>query len=97
MIYVIMSFIGDYPIEHQPFWNEEYDRKESAIRDAKTQHNILIQSYPSLYTLIIEKDNDEVVEWLKHGNLEIRDKVKATKLADELFEGVLNGTDCNAK
>lgn len=84
-MYVILSFVGDYPVEGQPYWNEQYDKKEVAIRHAKVQHNIMVPDHEGLYTIVIEKENDEVVEYIKYKNLEIRDKIKASKLADELF------------
>jgi hypothetical protein len=94
-MYVVVSFIGDYAVEAQPFWNEEYSSKSQAIDTAKVQHLILKvrPKYDNLYTIVIEKDNDEIVEWIKYRNLEIKDKVKATKLADELFGENENGLD----
>lgn len=85
-MYVILSFIGDYPVEAQPYWNEEYRTRGIAIEYAKIQHNILNRT--ELYTIVIEKYNDEEVLWIKYRNVEINNKDRATKLADELFEGV---------
>jgi uncharacterized protein YbaA (DUF1428 family) len=85
MPYVILSFIGDYPVDKQPYWNEQYDKLITAIKYAKIQHDILTHKHEDLYTIVTEKDNYEVVFWIKYKKLEIKDKVKATKLADERY------------
>jgi hypothetical protein len=86
MKYVISSFTGDYPVERQPFWNQEYRRKDDAVKAARVQHSILDSKWEDLYTVVFEKDNDEVVEFIIYKGTEITNKIEATKLADSLYE-----------
>ena len=90
MSYTILSFIGDYPVESQPYWNQEFKMLTMAIESAKIQHKSLCGVRPDhrhLYTIVIEKDNDEMVLWIIYEGKEINDMLEATKLADQLFEG----------
>lgn len=89
MPYEILSFIGDYPMEKQPYWDREYIMLKVAIGFAKIQHELLCSvrsDHKKLYTIVIEKDNDEIVQWITYQGKEINDKIEATKLADQLFE-----------
>jgi hypothetical protein len=90
MPYVILSFIGDYPVESQPYWNCEYRMLRRAIELAKIQHKTLCNvrsDHTELYTIVIEKDHDQIVQWIIYQDKEINNRIKATKLADQLFEG----------
>jgi hypothetical protein len=90
MSYVILSFIGDFPVESQPYWNYEYRILRKAIDLAKIQHKSLCDvrsDHKNLYTIVIEKNNDEIVQWITYQGKEINDRIEATKLADQLFEG----------
>jgi alkaline phosphatase len=85
-----MSFIGDYPVESQPYWGQEFKMFAMAIEFAKIQHKTLcgvVSDHRHLYTIVIEKDNDEMVLWIIYQGKEINNMAEATKLADQLFEG----------
>jgi hypothetical protein len=89
MPYTILSFIGDYPVDKQPYWDREYIMLKSAIGFAKIQHELLCSvksDHDDLYTIVIEKDDDAIVLWIMHQGKEINDMTKANALADQLFE-----------
>jgi hypothetical protein len=88
MSYVVMTFTGDYPVEAQPFWDSEFSRIENAIVVAKAQHQVLTTYRTDgykLYTIVVDKDDDEVVHWIAYKGKEISNKVDATELADRLI------------
>jgi hypothetical protein len=85
MTYVVISYIGDYPVEHQQCWDIEYPNLKAAIKAAKDQQRIMISNYPSLYTVVMKKNEDSIVEWIIHEKTIIKnDSKKATELADLL-------------
>jgi hypothetical protein len=88
MPYVILTFTGDYPVEAQPFWDSVFSKLESAIWVARSQHHVMVTYRPEgdkLYTVVVDKDDDEVVHWIAYKGREISNKVEATKLADSLI------------
>lgn len=87
MKYYVISYIGDFPVAHQPTWDIEYPTLKKAIKAAKKQHIQMILEYPELYTVVMKGDEDTKVEWIMSKNLIIEnDSEEATKLADKLME-----------
>jgi hypothetical protein len=86
MRYVISSFTGDFPVERQPFWNQEYRTKEFAVKSARVQHSILNEKWENLYTVVFEKDHDEVIEFIIYKEIQTTNKLEATRLANSLYE-----------
>jgi hypothetical protein len=85
-MYVILSFVGDFPVHSQPYWNREYSHKGMAIKLARLQHKILSKRNVSLYTIVIDKESEDVVEWMIYKDKEYYDKLEASYLADSLWE-----------
>jgi hypothetical protein len=88
MPYIIVTFTGDYPVEAQPFWDDEFSKVETAIWVAKAQHKVLTTYRTDgneLYTIVTKKDDTEVVYWIAYRGMEIDNKVEATKLANSLI------------
>jgi len=85
-MFAILSFVGDNPVPSQPYWNREYFNKGMAVKLAKLQHKILIRRWPNLYTIVIDKDTEVIVEWMIYMDKEIEDNVAATKLAEKIYE-----------
>jgi hypothetical protein len=89
MPYCILSFIGDFPVEAQPYWDREFNSKTRAIEFAKIQHRSLSHSRDdgkNLYTIVIDKDYEFTVLWIKYKNKEISNSDEATNLAENLWE-----------
>jgi hypothetical protein len=80
-----MSFIGDYPIEHQKYWDDQFEQLESAKIAAREQHNERKKEYDDLYTIVIdpEKSIEDDVMWIIYKDEEF-EALKAQELADDL-------------
>jgi uncharacterized protein YfdQ (DUF2303 family) len=87
-MYVILSFIGKKPMIGSTYSKYEYRFRSKAISLARIQHFVQFckTKNDNIYTIVIDKDNDEVVEWITYKKMETDDKVEATKLAEELYQ-----------
>jgi hypothetical protein len=85
-MYVIVSFVGEFPVNSQPYWNKEYRNMGEAVKRARLQHKILERSNYDLYTVVIDKENDEFIECIIYKEKEIHGRKEATKLADFLYQ-----------
>lgn len=84
MKYLIMSFVGDYPLEHQVYWGEEYESLPDTMVNARKQHYIFQPLHPDVYTVIIDDTDNEIdVHFLICKAGEFTDPVVATRMATE--------------
>jgi hypothetical protein len=89
MPYIILTFVGDYPVEGQPNWSKEYSSISEAIKPATDQHFALKEiENDEHYTIIMDDDKDEEddVVFLLYKGVAYRDS-KAQELADTLAYG----------
>lgn len=81
MTYKIVTFYGDYPVEHQKYWDKEYEKLSYAVADATEQHHLMKEEYfDNHYTVIME---DEDIVFLMYKGTAYLDNA-AQKKADEL-------------
>lgn len=88
MTYQIMTYIGDYPVESQKYWDVTFPHLIMAEAAARIQHSNLLQiSENEHYTVVINVDTeDEDVLFIIYQDRELRDKL-AEALADKLAYG----------
>jgi hypothetical protein len=87
MEYKVVTYLGDFPVEHQPLWIRRFASRKEAIELGRTQHDIMLnqQHEPKywLYTVVQDESGDKVY-WIIHNGKEIHNIEEATKLADKL-------------
>ena len=85
--YEVITYIGDYPVENQPYWDLRFTSKAEAIAHAKVQHEELKDARPEraddIYT-VVQDTNGFAVNYILYQEQELTDRKLATKLADEL-------------
>jgi hypothetical protein len=85
MLYIVMSFVGDYPVNDQPLWDKTFDELTNAIASAELQQGDMLYKWPGLYTMVLDHENAEQVFYLIYnGNKYINDA--AQEMADKLVE-----------
>ena len=89
MTYEVVTFVGDFPVAHQPNWDIKFDKLEDAVVACSSQHeHFKKQENDEHYTVIIDlskSDEDDIVFMLcksvaYHG-------LKAQEYADMLGYG----------
>jgi hypothetical protein len=85
MKYKVVTYIGNYPLEHQPLWDRDFSHKREAIDSARIQHDIMLYKTrePWIYT-VVQNELGDKIHWILYDGIENRNRVEATRLADKL-------------
>jgi hypothetical protein len=88
-MYVVITFVGDFPVEGQPEWTTDYSTIIDAIGAAKRQHQLLKEAENDQhYTVIMDEDPniEDDVKWIIYQDKETVGE-EAQVLADKLAYG----------
>jgi len=81
MIYEIITFIGDFPLENQPNWRVKFTALNDAINAAKIQHKKINDD--KTYTVVLDSADCDHIIWMTYKNVRYSG-LKAQKIADDL-------------
>jgi hypothetical protein len=87
-MYEVITFVGDYPVEDQPCWTEQYHTITQAMTEAIKQHASFMEiENNEHYTVVLDSnDTSEDVKWIIYQGKELLGD-EATALADKLAYG----------
>jgi len=85
--WIVLTFLGDYPVDGQECWKVEFTNRKAAIKAAKEQHE---KYNDSEYYTVVGRENSigEKVSWIMYQQTILTSWEAATDLANKLGGGL---------